>query len=156
MKFPDFPLSDYMWFDEMTRTWHKELQDDNVIQAVPHIPVMCRFLQRNIDPIREYLALPLPASSGFRCPALNAAVGGATSSLHMAGRAVDLKRPEWTWDSIHKDVGPKILKCAFGADLKIKVILERKGFSTWIHISESLENSLWDGDNGVYRQLPMN
>ena len=156
MKIPDFPLSDYMWFGEMTKTWHSELQEENTLQAIPRIPVMCRFLSRCIDPIREFLGAPLPASSGYRCPALNAAIGGARNSRHLAGKAVDIVRPEWTWDSIHEIIGPEIVKCAFSANLGIKIILERKGFSTWIHISESLENSLWDGDNGVYRQLPMN
>ena len=38
-------------------------------------------------------ARPILVSSGYRSPAVNAAVGGATSSAHMSGLAVDFTCP---------------------------------------------------------------
>lgn len=41
-------------------------------------------------PIRKRINMPIIISSGYRSPQLNAAVGGATHSYHMLGRAVDI------------------------------------------------------------------
>ena len=154
---PDFKLSDYMWWKEMVGTSQTDLALNNEIQAIPYIPVMVDFLRDSIDPIREYLGYPLPATSGFRCSALNARIGGSLNSNHMRGLAVDIHRPEWTWQSLHWDVGPKIVKAVYGLDLKIKVILERRsadaGTIIWIHVSKAPEFIYMAGDNGVYTRL---
>jgi len=42
-----------------------------------------------LEPARAILG-PIYISSGFRCPELNAAVGGAINSQHMKGEAADL------------------------------------------------------------------
>lgn len=48
-------------------------------------------LVRNVlDPLREALGAPLEVSSGYRSPALNKAVGGASGSHHQSGRAADV------------------------------------------------------------------
>jgi len=44
-----------------------------------------------LQPLRDALALPISVSSGFRCPALNRAVYGASDSQHLLGRAADLQ-----------------------------------------------------------------
>lgn len=43
-----------------------------------------------LDPLRELLGKPVRVSSGYRCPALNKAVGGASNSFHLTGCAADL------------------------------------------------------------------
>lgn len=43
-----------------------------------------------LDPIREAWGKPLRINSGFRCPVLNKAVGGAANSQHMRGEAADI------------------------------------------------------------------
>ena len=51
-----------------------------------------RRLAINLEVIREAAGGgPLVVQSGFRCPAHNARVGGATRSLHMQGLAADLR-----------------------------------------------------------------
>lgn len=42
------------------------------------------------DPIREHIGAALGASSFFRSPELNVAIGGAKSSQHMKGEAIDI------------------------------------------------------------------
>lgn len=42
-----------------------------------------------LDPLRERLGKPIIVTSGYRSPALNRAVGGATTSQHTRGEAVD-------------------------------------------------------------------
>lgn len=43
-----------------------------------------------LNPVREIYGQPITVSSGYRCPALNAAVGGASTSQHQTGQAADL------------------------------------------------------------------
>ena len=43
-----------------------------------------------LDPVRELWGKPIGVNSGYRLPALNAAVGGAAASQHMKGEAADI------------------------------------------------------------------
>jgi uncharacterized protein YcbK (DUF882 family) len=44
-----------------------------------------------LQPIRDKYRHPIIITSGYRCPALNSAVGGAKTSQHMTGCAADIK-----------------------------------------------------------------
>ena len=46
--------------------------------------------QAVLQPLREWWCKPIVIGSGYRCPALNKAVGGVSNSQHMKGQAVDL------------------------------------------------------------------
>ena len=46
-----------------------------------------------LDPLREAWGGPVVVNSGYRSPALNAAVGGAPRSRHMYGEAADITVP---------------------------------------------------------------
>lgn len=43
-----------------------------------------------LDPLRERYGRPIHVSSGYRCPRLNKAVGGAPTSQHVKGEAADI------------------------------------------------------------------
>ncbi|MCC8038528.1 MAG: D-Ala-D-Ala carboxypeptidase family metallohydrolase [Bacteroidales bacterium] len=43
-----------------------------------------------LDPLREAFKKPIYVNSGYRCPALNAKVGGAKNSGHLYGYAADI------------------------------------------------------------------
>lgn len=43
-----------------------------------------------LDPLRETYGRPIYVNSGYRCPALNRAVGGVPSSQHLTGEAADI------------------------------------------------------------------
>ena len=43
------------------------------------------------DPLRASYGMPIKISSGYRCPALNRAVMGAATSVHMIGYAADMQ-----------------------------------------------------------------
>ena len=49
------------------------------------------FIERVLDPIREDWGSPIMVSSGYRCPVLNKAVGGAKTSGHQYGYCADLQ-----------------------------------------------------------------
>jgi len=44
-----------------------------------------------LQPIREAWGQPIVITSGYRCPALNKAVGGVKNSQHVLGQAADIK-----------------------------------------------------------------
>lgn len=46
-----------------------------------------------LQPLRDAWGEPLHVNSGYRCPKLNAAVGGAATSQHVKGEAADIKAP---------------------------------------------------------------
>lgn len=61
-----------------------------------------------LDPVREYFNAPVIITSGYRCPALNEAVGGAKTSQHLFGCAADIKvtsiSPLKVWEYIKNEL----------------------------------------------------
>ncbi|MBQ0062127.1 MAG: DUF882 domain-containing protein [Bacteroidales bacterium] len=47
-----------------------------------------------LQPLRDYVGNPVKISSGYRCPALNKAVNGSSTSQHMQGEAADIIIPD--------------------------------------------------------------
>lgn len=43
-----------------------------------------------LDPLREAYGKPIYVNSGYRCPKLNRAVGGVSTSQHLKGQAADI------------------------------------------------------------------
>lgn len=75
-----------------------------------------------LNEIRESYGKPIIISSGYRCQALNEAVGGVKDSKHQEGLAVDLK-----WDT-------KLLEFITDNMQFDKLIREKSGKTRWIHI----------------------
>lgn len=44
-----------------------------------------------LQPIRDKYGKPIIVTSGYRCPALNRAVGGCPTSQHILGQAADIR-----------------------------------------------------------------
>jgi hypothetical protein len=58
--------------------------------APPDVAANLAQLAAVLEQVRVLLgSKPMVITSGYRCPALNAAVGGAGNSAHLSGRAVD-------------------------------------------------------------------
>ena len=91
-----------------------------------------------LQPIRDAWGAPIIVTSGYRCPALNKAVGGVETSSHLTGYAADI-RPEKAKDLPHL----KILIQAVVLAQKIpfdQILFERHGGAEWIHISVRRNN----------------
>ena len=50
-------------------------------------------VEQLLDPIRRRYGAPIIVTSGYRCPALNTAVGGVANSHHIVGCAADIVAP---------------------------------------------------------------
>lgn len=67
------------------------------IENVPNageVANLVRLCESLLEPAQNLLGMPIVVNSGYRSPALNQAVGGATASAHMDGRACDFKLPK--------------------------------------------------------------
>lgn len=85
-------LSPHLSVSEFTGTSHRDLLDaqDKAWAETPGLQASAaRFAGQVFEPARRLLG-PLHVNSGFRCPALNTAVGGNPNSRHMMGLAVDV------------------------------------------------------------------
>ena len=60
------------------------------------IPNLHRLCEQVLEPLRQHFNVAVSINSGYRCPALNRAVGGAAGSYHLQGRAADIPfRSDW-------------------------------------------------------------
>lgn len=92
------------------------------------------FTMECLDKIREEYGLPLSVSSGYRCPELNRAVGGAKTSQHMKGQAADINL-----GSVEKNRAFFNWCQANINDLPIDQLLDESHYS-WVHLSFTKEN----------------
>lgn len=59
-------------------------------EQIANLKALC---EEVLEPLRQHIGKPVVISSGYRCPKLNAAVGGVSNSQHMKGEAADLRIP---------------------------------------------------------------
>lgn len=87
-----FKLSDYFTLGEFIQS--RTACSQNIVSQFvyrPDIVDNIRFLHdRLLLPLRQAIGAPITINSGYRCRALNSAVGGATNSLHLWGLAADI------------------------------------------------------------------
>ena len=89
-------LSEHFDLNEFTRSATADrLHIDNSIpeEFIPNLKNLC---QQVLEPLREHFGIPVIISSGYRCPALNRAVGGVPNSQHLKGEAADIILPPLT------------------------------------------------------------
>lgn len=118
-------LSEHFTLEELTNSstaLRKGIDNTPPAEVVDHL----RVLASGLEAVREILGSPLHIDSGFRCPALNKAVGGVPTSAHTTGYAADFVCP------------------AFGDPLAIVKRLAEPGVlpfdqiiqeGTWVHVS---------------------
>lgn len=83
-------LSAHFTLEAMVRTEVRGMQEANLYAAQEFIPVLKRVCDDLLEPVRAlFYNAPVNIHSGFRCAALNQAVGGSPTSQHMAGEAAD-------------------------------------------------------------------
>lgn len=90
----------------------------------------CYLMER----IRAFLSsragrpVPIFITSGYRCPALNAAIGSSSTSDHLKARAVDFKAPGFgTPHEVAAALAPVVDELQIG-----QLIAE---FGSWVHVS---------------------
>jgi hypothetical protein len=102
---PHFKLSEFTKSETATR---KRIDNTPNAEHAQNLKNVC---EKILEPVRNHFGKPVRINSGYRGPALNAAVGGSSKSQHCNGEAVDfeidgLANPElaqWVADNCEFD-----------------------------------------------------
>lgn len=111
---------------------HSDLAERLNIQNLPtdeQVYNLTALAQDVLQPVRDYLGVPIKVNSGFRSATLNKYVGGKPTSQHLLGEAADIECEE---------VSNKEL---FDAIIKLGVfdqVINESDFA-WIHVSHKAD-----------------
>lgn len=92
---------------------------------------LTQLIEQLLDPIRAVWGGPITINSGYRCPKLNAAVGGVSTSQHLRGEAADITVGS-TADN--KRLFDKIVELQKAGRITFDQLIDESNFR-WIHIS---------------------
>jgi len=106
-----------------------QLGIDNTMpeELLPRLVLVAEMLER----IRTLLNVPMIVTSGYRCEALNRAVGSNSTSDHPQGHAADFVAPAYgTASQIAQKLAPMVSVLGIG-----QIILEGVKGKQWVHVS---------------------
>ena len=83
-------LSKNLSLAEVTRSETAKRRGVSNMPTEAHIENFKLLAEKVFQPIRDHFAVPIHISSGYRSAALNKAIGGASSSQHCTGEAIDI------------------------------------------------------------------
>lgn len=100
------------------------------VPSTQQVANLCALVHYVLQPLRDAMGQEIKIGSGYRCPKLNAAVGGVSNSQHLNGEAADLcidgdriKGKRWfDWIKAHVEFDQLIMEH------------NTKG-SYWVHVS---------------------
>lgn len=116
----------YFTIEEMTKSSTAKANGIDNTPSEEGVLKLQKLIEAVLDPLREWYGKPIKVNSGYRCEALNKAIGGAKSSQHMLGEAADItvgskEENEKLFDYI-KD------------NLEFDQLINESDFS-WVHVS---------------------
>lgn len=125
-KFRYFELSEFIRSDTAKK---KGIDNTPSFEAVDNLSEL---VSKILDPLRAAYGMPITVTSGYRCPALNKAVGGVSDSVHQKGWAADLQ----TGGSFNK-FRDFVVDWVKKTNVRFDQLLleENKKGDRWIHIS---------------------
>lgn len=80
-----------------------------------------------LDPLRKRYGKRINITSGYRNPAVNKAVGGASTSQHLRGEAADI-------DTGSKAENRKLAQLILSSGLPFDQLIDEKDYA-WVHVS---------------------
>lgn len=121
---PHFTLAEMTHSGTAERLRLANIPDEAARAALQHTAEM-------LERIRAVLDAPVIVTSAYRAPAVNHAVGGATTSDHMSGQAADILVPRFgTPYRVAKTLAPLVDTLGIG-----QIILEGVKGKQWVHVS---------------------
>ena len=129
-------LTKHFTLEEFTRSSTAKSRGINNTVPLQFIPSLRNLCEKVLEPLREQVKEPVIISSGYRCPALNKAVGGKNTSQHMKGEACDISMED-------KEKLRKWIAILMDGDFD-QLIFERNRRTghCWIHVSCKPDTSL--------------
>ena len=137
---PHFRLSE---FSRSSTADSKGIDNSVPEELIPSLKNLC---QQVLEPLRQHFGIPVVISSGYRCPALNQAVGGVANSQHLTGEAADIILPPLTLPSTssgqanthHSTLNEWFYWLIDNVPFD-QLGFESKGTTKWIHVSCKLD-----------------
>ena len=99
--------------------------DNTPPQAV--VAALTQLVGNVLDPLREAWGHPIYVTSGYRCPALNRAVGGVARSQHLRGEAADVTTGS-------RDGNRRLWQLLHDLHLPVDQVINEHNYQ-WLHIS---------------------
>lgn len=93
-----------------------------------------KLIDNVLDPLRELYGKPIIVNSGYRCPKLNKAVGGARNSQHLTGQASDIRTVTNT-----KESNKQLFDIIRNSKLPFDQLINEYDFN-WVHVSYGPRN----------------
>ena len=118
-------LSSSFTLAEMTRSntaTRKEIDNTPPPASLENLRDLSTYI---LQPLRDHFGTPIRINSGYRCPELNAEIGGSKTSQHMEGRAADIDVP----GKSPLEVAQAIVEL----DLPFDQVIHE--FRAWVHVS---------------------
>ena len=91
---------------------------------------LVQLAQQVLQPLRNSYGKPIKISSGYRCQALNKAIGGVSTSQHLKGEAVDINNGQ----NENKKLFLLASKMIKEGVITVGQLIDEKGYK-WLHIS---------------------
>jgi|SanBayMetagenome_1026888.scaffolds.fasta_scaffold18004_2 putative chitinase len=88
---PDMQLSQHFNLKEFTKSETAIRKRIDNTPGPAHAANLKKVCEKILEPVRVHFGKPVRINSGYRGPALNAAVGGSSKSQHCNGEAVDFE-----------------------------------------------------------------
>ncbi len=126
-------------YREFEKTDQLGLQTDNVIRTTEVRDAVKALVLEVLQPLRDAWGAPLSINSGYRCEAVNRAVGGVSTSQHLKGEAADICPSKTRNDQSVDEERVKALAervLAFGLPFDQMIL-----YPTFLHISHKLHGA---------------
>lgn len=147
-----FSLKELTKSQEATRTGLTEQFEPNE-EIIQNLKTLC---EKVLQPLRDALNASIVVNSGYRCPKINKAIGGAKTSQHLKGQAADLEFYENGKENNFR-LAQEVLRSKIIFD---QMILEYGTFEKpeWIHLSYDSTKKIQRGqilrkDNKGYTEI---
>lgn len=136
---PDIRRSQYLIYSNMkyftieelckSRTAARKKIDNTPTEAVKKRLTL--LIELILDPLREAYGAPIVVDSGYRCPKLNKAVGGSSTSQHKTGEAADIRTVKDT-----PEENKKLYDLIKKLNLPFDQLIDEYNLN-WVHVSYS-------------------
>lgn len=83
-------ISKNFMLEEFTASSTAKANGITNVPSTQQVANLCALVHNVLQPLRDAMGHEIKIGSGYRCPKLNAAVGGVSNSQHMNGEAADL------------------------------------------------------------------
>ena len=112
--------------EEMTESSTAKAKDIDNTPSQEILAKLQKLIEAILDPLKEWYGKPIRVNSGYRCEALNEAIGGSKTSQHCLGEAADITAGS-------KEENKKLFEY-IKDNLPFDQLINESDFS-WIHVS---------------------